>query len=202
MNNVRIGIMGGTFDPPHIGHLISAEVAASALGLSKVIFIPTGPIVYKTRDKSADPSQRLEMTMLSVEDNNLFEISDIEVSSNETTYTYKTLESLKETYKDEQLYFIVGADSLDYMERWKNPERIFELCSVAVVGRNGFTQEESKAKAEFLKVEFGADIVFVDMPEVDISSSDIKRRIENGDSVRYMVTEAVFEYINANLLYI
>lgn len=194
--------MGGTFDPPHLGHLISAEVAASTLGLSKVIFIPTGQISYKTRDKSADPSQRLEMTMLSVEGNDLFEISDIEVSSNEMTYTYKTLKCLKEIYGDSHLYFIVGADSLDYMDKWMNPEKIFELCSVAVVGRNGFTKEESRTKAEFLKTKFDADITFVDMPEVDISSSDIKRRIENGDSVRYMVTEAVFEYINANLLYI
>ncbi len=194
--------MGGTFDPPHLGHLISAESAAAQIGLSKVLFLPNGKTVYKQRENIASPKQRFEMTRLAISDNDLFEISDIETKSGQITYTFDTLEKLNLIYKNAHFFFIVGADSLDYMDKWKNPKRIFELCTVAVVGRAGFSQDKLKKKAQALKDEFNADIVFVTMPNIEISSTDLKKRIKNGISVRYMLPDLTLRYIKKNELYI
>lgn len=194
--------MGGTFDPPHLGHLLSAESAASQLGLSKVLFLPNGKTVYKQRENTASPEQRFEMTRLAISDNDLFEISDIETRSSQITYTFDTLEKLHTIYKNAYFFFIVGADSLDYMDKWKNPKRIFDLCTVAAVGRAGFSQERLNKKAQALKEEFDADIVFVTMPNIEISSSDLKNRIKNGNSVRYMLSDLTLRYIKDNGLYI
>lgn len=197
------GIMGGTFDPPHFGHLISAEVAAEQLNLSKVLFIPNGSSIdYKIRKNAASAMQRLEMTTLAVSGNPMFDVSDIEVVSDKTTYTFDTLEKLKQIYQNTKFYFIVGADSLDYMERWKNPNRIFELASIAVVGRKEFSSTQLNEKANFLKKAFGADITFVEMPNMELSSTNIKERIQCGQSVRYMLPDSVIEYINKNRLYL
>lgn len=197
-----IGIMGGTFDPPHLGHLLSAESAASQLGLSKVLFLPNGKTVYKQRENTASPKQRFEMTRLAISDNDLFEISDIETRSSQITYTFDTLEKLHTIYKNAHFFFIVGADSLDYMDKWKNPKRIFDLCTVVAVGRAGFSQERLNKKAQALKEKFDADIVFVTMPNIEISSSDLKNRIKNGNSVRYMLSDLTLRYIKDNGLYI
>lgn len=199
--NKKIGIMGGTFDPPHLGHVMSAKYAASQLGLEKVIFLPTGKISYKDRDETANAAHRYEMTRISISDNSLFDICDIEVKSSEYSYTYLALEKLHLLYPNTHFYFIVGADSLDYMERWKEPQRIFDLCSVAVVGREGFTADENIKKAEELNAEFGADIHFVSMPMIDLSSTEIKCRIKNNKSIKNMVCDGVYDYISKHGLY-
>ncbi|MBQ3573903.1 MAG: nicotinate-nucleotide adenylyltransferase [Clostridia bacterium] len=198
----KIGIMGGNFNPPHLAHLMAAECAARELELEKVIFLPTGKISYKDSRENATAEDRLEMTRLAISQNPMFDISDIESVSDEYSYTCFTLEKLKELYKDAELYFIVGADSLDYMDRWKHPQRIFELSSVAVVDRQGFGIGRCLKKAEELKSEFGADIHFVEMPRVDISSSVIRERIASGQPVEDMLTDAVFDYIRENNLYL
>lgn len=195
----RIGIMGGTFDPPHIGHLQMAQYAADKLSLEKVIFLPTGRIYYKTERTS--PEDRLCMTKLAISENPVFEVSDIETSCDVYSYTANSLEKLKAMFLWAQLYFIVGADSLDYMESWKNPDKLFSLCTVVVVFRHGYTREQSLKKAEELKIRFGADIVFADMPRVDISSSEIRDRLRRGESVSGMVNEGVLEYIRQKNLY-
>ncbi len=197
----RIGIMGGTFDPPHLGHLMSAQFAACDLELEKVIFLPTGRISYKENFERADAVHRYEMTRISISDNPVFDICDIEVKSAEYSYTYLALEKLHLLYPNTHFYFIVGADSLNYMERWKEPQKIFDLCSVVVVGREGFSTEDNIAKAEELKIEFNADIHFVSMPMIDLSSTDIKRRIKEGKSIKYMVSDDVLDYINDMGLY-
>lgn len=197
----RIGIMGGTFDPPHLGHLMSAQVAACELELEKVIFLPTGKISYKESFERADAVHRYEMTRLSISNNPVFDICDIEVKSSEYSYTYLALEKLHLLYPNTHFYFIVGADSLDYMERWKEPQKIFDLCSVVVVGREGFSAEDNIAKADELKNQFRADIHFVSMPTIDLSSTEVKRRIKEGKSIKYMVSDAVYDYINNIGLY-
>ena len=201
-NKRKIGIMGGNFNPPHLAHLMAAECTACELGLEKVIFLPTGKISYKDSRENASAKDRLEMTRLAISQNPMFDISDIESASEEYSYTCFTLEKLKELYNDAKLYFIVGADSLDYMDRWKHPQRIFNLASVAVVDRRGFGAEKCLKKAEELKAEFGADIHFIKMPRIDISSSMIRERIASGQSVEDMLTDAVFDYIREKNLYL
>lgn len=198
----KIGIMGGNFNPPHLAHLAVAEYAAQELGLDKVVFLPTGKISYKDSGENASAKDRFEMTRLAILQNPIFDISDIESVSEEYGYTCFTLERLKEIYKDAELYFIVGADSLDYMDRWKHPQRIFELSAIAVVDRQGFGSERCLNKAEELKAEFGADIHFVKMPRIDISSSLVRKRIAGGQPVEDMLPDLVSDYIRENNLYL
>lgn len=197
----KIGIMGGTFDPPHLGHLLSAEYTAAELELERVIFIPTGLKAYKSADNAASAADRYAMTAAATAANEKFDISDIEIKNTNINYTGDTLEKLHGIYPGTHFYFIVGADSLDYMDEWHEPEKLFRLCTVAAVGRPGFDKTRIFDKAESLKRRFNADIRYIDMPQIDISSSEIKNRIKAGKSVRYMVPGCVEEYIKREQLY-
>ena len=196
----KIGIMGGSFDPPHIGHLLMAETVKEELELDFVIFIPTGKTGYKNKNTSCE--NRFNMVSLAIANREGFINSDIEIKRDGYTYTADTLNELNMSYADSQLYFIVGADSLDYMEKWKDPARVFEQCNVVAVNRKGYNDFIMKEKAEELYNKFSADITFVRMPTIDISSTDIRERIKSGKSVRYLVPDAVIEYIRENKLYI
>lgn len=203
MNNItkKIGIMGGTFNPPHLGHLISAEFVKDKLKLDKIVFVPTGNISYKSGEELVPKADRFEMTRIAVSNNPDFEISDIEILTEGYSYTFETLEKLKKKYTDAELYFIVGADSLDYMDKWREPQLIFKRCIVAAVSRVGFSSEKSILKAEELEKSFGGKIVFLDMPEVKISSTEIRKMIKENRSVRQLVPCGVIEYINKKNLY-
>ena len=197
----KIGIMGGTFDPPHLGHLLSAEYTAAELELERVIFIPTGLKAYKSADNAASAADRYAMTAAATAANEKFDVSDIEIKNTDINYTGDTLEKLHGIYPGTHFYFIVGADSLDYMDEWHEPEKLFRLCTVAAVGRPGFDTARIFDKAESLKRRFNADIRYIDMPQIDNSSSEIKNRIKAGKSVRYMVPGCVEEYIKREQLY-
>ena len=198
----KVGIMGGTFDPPHLGHLLSAEYTAEKLGLDRVIFIPTGLKAYKSADNAASAADRYAMTAAVTEENERFDISDIEIKNTGINYTGDTLEKLHGIYLGTHFYFIVGADSLDYMDEWHEPEKIFRLCTVAAVGRPGFDTARILNKAEELKRRYGADIRYIDMPQIDISSTEIKNRVRLGRSVRYMIPDCVEKYIKQKQLYL
>lgn len=204
-NIKKIGVMGGTFDPPHIGHLLAAQSVADELLLDEVLFVPTGKKVYKSSDGIAEDNRRLDMVSLAIFDNPIFKMSDIEVKNQDVNYTANTLEKLKNICLNQGInphfYFIVGGDSLDYMEDWFEPQRIFNQCTVAAVARKGFNMSVLKNKAEELKAKFNADIVFAQMPGVDFSSSMIKKCIKEGKSVRYMLCDKVYDYIIKNNLY-
>lgn len=200
-NFEKIGIMGGTFDPPHLGHLILAECVIGALELDSVIFIPTGKKVYKGSSAASD-SDRMNMTAAAVGDNPKFSVSDIEILNSETNYTSETLEKLHKINPEAEFYFIVGADSLDYMDEWHNPQKIFDLCTVAAVRREGFDYAAVRAKADFLKEKYNADIKCVQAPVIEVSSSQIRERVKGGRSIRYLVSEPVRRYIERNNLYI
>ncbi|MDO5311675.1 MAG: nicotinate-nucleotide adenylyltransferase [Clostridia bacterium] len=202
MTKNKVGIMGGTFDPPHLGHLLSAEYTAAELKLERVIFIPTGLKAYKSADNAASAADRYAMTAAATAANERFDVSDIEIKNTDINYTGDTLEKLHGIYPGAHFYFIVGADSLDYMDEWHEPEKLFRLCTVAAVGRPGFDTTRIFDKAESLKRRFGADIRYVDMPQIDISSTEIKNRIRAGKSIRYMVPGCVEEYIKRNQLYL
>lgn len=200
-NKRKIGIMGGTFDPPHLGHLISAQIVAEKLKLDRVVFLPTGNFSYKDSRETAEAFHRYKMAELSVEKNPLFTVSDIETKEKNYSYTCYTLEKLNETYNDAHLFFIIGADSLDYIDKWKNPSHIFEQCTIAVVGRNGFSQADILKKKRELTEKFDADIIIVDTPEIPISSTDIRRRIRENKPINYFVCDKTVEYIKRNNLY-
>lgn len=198
----KVGIMGGTFDPPHIGHLISAEYTAAELELDCVMFIPTGFKAYKSAENAASAADRYAMTAAATASNERFDISDIEVKNTSINYTSDTLEKMHGIYPGTHFYFIVGADSLDYMDEWHEPEKLFRLCTVAAVGRPGFDTARISAKSELLKRRFDADIIYIDMPQIDISSTEIKNRVRAGKSIKYMVPECVEEYIQIKRLYL
>ncbi|HIV85634.1 MAG TPA: nicotinate-nucleotide adenylyltransferase [Candidatus Monoglobus merdigallinarum] len=194
--------MGGTFNPPHFGHFSIAQQSIAQLGLSKVLFIPTGRITYKEADDIVSGRDRYNMLKLVVDENRDFELSDIEISDSGVTYTVNTLERLKNgSCSGWELYFLVGADSLDYMEKWREPQRIFGLCTVAVVGRAQIPERQLCEKIKNLKQQYDAEIVRVEMPIVDVSSTLLRSNIKQNKPIRYMTDDKIIEYINNHSLY-
>ena len=197
----KIGIMGGTFDPPHIGHLAMAEQVRTVMALDEIWFLPTGGITYKDNGNISSPAERLAMTRLAVEGYPHFSVNSMEAESGKNTYTFETMEKLKELYPDTEFVFIVGADSLDYMERWREPERLFRCCSVAAVNRTGISQEKMEEKKKLLEEKFDACIVLISMPAVDVSSTYLREQIRGGKSVKTFVKDGVWNYIKEHHLY-
>ena len=197
----KIGIMGGTFNPIHIGHLLLAENAKDNFALDEILFIPSGCSYMKKTSEVADRQTRYEMTRLAIADNPSFSISDIEVKREGNTYTYETLLQLKEQQPETEFYFIVGADSLFSMETWKKPEIIFENCILLAAVRDDKKRKDLEAQILYLKEKFHARIHPISMQEISISSTDIRNRIKEQRSVRYMVPEQVVSYIKEHQLY-
>ncbi|MGN0341544.1 MAG: nicotinate-nucleotide adenylyltransferase [Roseburia sp.] len=198
---IRIGIMGGTFDPIHVGHLLIAENALEQYGLDKILFIPTGHSPHKNDQEIEESAHRLEMIRLSVKDNPTFFFSTIEINSAEISYTYRTLQQLQSQYPEWELFFIMGGDSLHYLEQWVHPELICSIATILVAVRERFDQDAVMDKIQELREKFSANIYPIEAPSVAISSSDIRQRVEDGKSIRYLVTSEVEEYIDRNNLY-
>ena len=197
----KVGIMGGTFDPIHIGHLILGENAYLQFGLDKVVFMPSGnPPHKKERDGGTD-LQRMDMVKLAIASNTHFEISDIEMNEEGYTYTYRTLEKLVKEHPDTEYYFIIGADSLFYFDTWKNPQRIADACTLVVATRNHTSDEKLDEKIEFVRKRFNANIEKLDTENIDCSSSQIRSWIKEGHTVKYYVPDTVINYIHTYHVY-
>ena len=199
----RIGILGGTFDPPHLGHLLIAETARVALDLKTVIFLPAGEPWLKSGQRITPAHHRLKMVQLAVTDNPDFCVSDCEVRRTGATYTVDTLRQLRFGYsRDTELYFIVGSDVLDQFHRWKEPEAILELCRLAVIERPGGPEEGIAVLRENFSdaLDAGA-VVSVAGPRVDFSASELRRVLAAGQSTRYQIPDGVAEYIAEHELY-
>ena len=199
----RIGILGGTFDPPHLGHLLIAETARVALDLETVIFLPAGEPWLKSGQRITPAAHRLEMVRLAVADNPGFCVSDCEIRRAGATYTVDTLRELRCGFPaDTQLFFIVGSDVLDQFHRWKEPEAILELCRLAVIERPGGPEEGIAALSEGFAdaLDTGA-VVSVAGPRVDFSASELRRVLAAGQSTRYQIPDAVAQYIAEHELY-
>ena len=199
---MKIGIMGGTFDPIHIGHLILATRAMEQKKLDEVWFIPTGVSYLKSNKKVSDAADRYEMVKLAIGNTPGLKVSDIEINRAGNTYTYETLEQLKQEYADDEFYFIFGADCLFTIENWKYPERIFAAANIITAVRNDVPLEEIKSKISFLEEMYGAKIDLLKFDNLEISSSDIRSRIREGMSIKYIVPDSVIDYINDKKLYI
>lgn len=197
----KVGIMGGTFNPIHNGHLLLAEWAMDAEKLDEVWFIPTGCSYMKAGTDVASPEARFAMTGLGISGNPRLKCLDVEIKREGYTYTFETMEELCRDYPEHHFYFISGADCLFTIEKWKSPERIFANCSMIAAVRGDATMDEMNAKSLELQQKYGADIKLLPFLQLEISSTQIRERIRNRQSIRYLVPEAVISYIEEKGLY-
>ena len=198
---MRIGIIGGTFNPPHLGHMLLATEVKEKANLDRLIFMPCAIPPHKAKDVIPHGEHRLNMVKLSVLGNTAFEVSDMEIDAGGKSYTAKTLEVLGEAFPDDRLCFIVGADSLCDMEKWFCPAEIFRRAEIVVAMRGGMRENELDAAISFFVQKYSAEITKVKMNVIEMASSDIRRRIAEGKSIQYMVRDEVIGYIREHRLY-
>lgn len=194
----KIGIMGGTFNPIHNGHIALADAAYKAFSLDKILFMPSGNSYMKQH--VLDNSKRVSMVSKAIESISYFELSTIEVERFGNTYTSETLQQLTQQNPDVQYYFIMGADSLFHIEKWKDPEIIFQLSTLICMVRDDYNMADIKKKGAEL-AQRGADILYLNMPKIDISSTDIRNRVKLHQSISELVPEKVEKYILQEHLY-
>ena len=197
----RIGIMGGTFNPIHIGHLTLAEWAREAAGLDEVWFIPAGLPYMKNSEEVLEPQERFQMTELAVRNNPFFRCLDIELKREGYTYSYETLKQLKDRYPQDEFFFIAGADCLCSMENWKCVEKLFSSCTVVAAVRDSVRLSELENKRQYLEQRFHGRIMLIPFIGLSVSSTEIRRRREEGRSIRYLVPDDVLNYIEEKGLY-
>lgn len=198
----RIGAMGGTFDPIHYGHLALAEHVRCEYHLDEIIFIPAGVPPHKNNLKISDNMHRYMMTELATIQNPNFQVSDIEVRLPEVSYTYFTLQNLKNVYgKEVDIYFITGADALLDIETWKKCDELLKMCDFIAGTRPGLENKKLEEKVTLLRKKYNAMIHLAYIPALDISSTDIRERVSSNKSIKYLVPEGVEQYIYKNELY-
>lgn len=199
---MKIGIMGGTFDPIHNGHLMLGEYAYQEFQLDEVWFMPNGNPPHKSNDTiESQTKNRVEMVRRAIAGKEYFSLQLYETKNKEVNYSYKTMEHFKRAYPEYTFYFIIGADSLFSIEKWVHPEILLSACIVLAAYRDNTGTDEMLSQIQYLNDKYGADIRLLNTPNVDISSSDIRERIKDGLSIRKMVPEAVFDYIEENQLF-
>jgi nicotinate-nucleotide adenylyltransferase len=193
---MKVGILGGSFDPLHNGHLFMAKNAYEQYNLDEIWLIPNGHAPHKYAGKMADPLQRFTMCKMAEESIPYIKACDIEIASDDCSYTYITMQKLTAKYPEHSFYFIMGADSLDYFDKWRNPDIISSLCTILVVNRDEFTVEVLKVKIHRIKQLFPAEIHIVHCGKYDVSSTEIR----NGEKLDDVLPE-IREYILENHLY-
>jgi nicotinate-nucleotide adenylyltransferase len=187
---MKIGILGGTFNPIHIGHLILAEEAREKLSLDEIIFVPAYLPPHKDSADIAPAKQRLEMVKVAIRTNRKFSVSDIEIKRDGRSYTIDTLRAFKEIYPRDELYFIIGSDLLKYLDEWKELKDIITMVKFIAATRPGYALEKIPSHISTLPIR-----------AVDVSGFEIRQAIREGKSFRYLVPEAVFRYICKKRLY-
>ena len=199
----KIGIMGGTFDPIHMGHLILGEKTYEQLGLDKVWFMPAGNPPHKRNRKGrATDEQRVDMVRLAIESNPHFELSLMEMNEEGYTYTYRTLENLKEQNPDTDYYFIIGADSLYSFETWMEPFRICQAWTLVVAVRNHTPLPDLVQEMERLTQKYQGHFIRLDTMNIDVSSQLLREWTASGKSLRYYVPDEVIAYMKEHDIYL
>jgi len=194
----RYGVFGGAFNPVHTAHLIIAEDVRQQMHLDKVLFIPYSNPPHKNSEGLLKPEFRLQMLQLAIDGNPFFEISDIEIHSSENsrTYTVDTLMKLREMHKSDgvKFYLIIGLDNLIELHTWKDPGKLFMLSEVVVLNRPGYFIQS-------VENEYSRRVVYIPAPNIDISASDIRNKIREKKSIKYLVPDKVEKFIIENNLY-
>lgn len=198
----KIGIMGGTFNPIHYGHLFLAEHAFDQLALDKILFMPSKNPPHKEKPQEVLEEQRVDMVKLAIRNNPHFELSTFELKRKGMTYTADTLTLLTKENPDTEYYFILGADSLFMLCEWKEPQVIFKHCTIVAASRDHALEEDIQKQVIFLQNEFQAKIQILKMPTIELSSRDIRKRIREGKSIRYYIPDTVLEYMEQHKLYL
>jgi len=192
----QLGVVGGTFNPIHNGHLITARAAKEALGLDRLLLMPNTRSPLRMSEPLADAAERLEMVRLAVKDEPGLEVCDLEVRREGTSFLVETLRLLQEMHPDTPLTFLMGVDSLETFDRWKEVERIVEMVRVAVMPRPGSDARSAlKALEERTPALTGKILLLKQGPQIEISATDIRKRIKAGKSVSYLVPDAVDAYL-------
>lgn len=199
-HNLRIGILGGTFDPIHYAHLATVEFIRVKYNLDRVIFIPSGNPPHKFWNIT-DKNDRYKMVLLATVKNENFLVSDMEINKVGKTYTIDTLRSLKKTYPTCELFFITGADAICDIEAWKDVSENFKLATFIAATRPGISLLRAQDYIEKLEKKYNAKIINVYVPSLDISSTYIRDQLNLGKSVRYLIPEDVEDYIKEKGLY-
>jgi nicotinate-nucleotide adenylyltransferase len=197
-----IGVMGGTFDPIHFGHLRAAEEVLQGFGLERVIFVPAGRPPHKPHSEVTSPEHRYMMAMLATADHPRFEVSPIEIEREGPSYTLDTLRELKQTVcKDKALYFITGLDAILEIHTWNGYRQLFELANFIAVTRPGYSVEAFLTLEKILGPECFSKVHPFPVTLLAIASRDIRRRVREGESIRYLVPDPVRLYIQKHGLY-
>ncbi len=192
---MKLAIMGGTFNPPHLGHLICAEQVYDHFKFDKLLFVPSARPPHKDNSELLDAQHRCMMTLLATRDNPHFEVSRIELDRPGRSYSIETVRELRRKYgRDVEIHWIVGADSILEMFSWKDVDELLSICTFIAINRPGY--DLSQADERFLK-----RIEFFKVTDVDISASEIRRRVRQGESIKYLVLLDVERYIHENCLY-
>lgn len=198
---MRAGVLGGTFDPVHLAHLIIAEAARVQLSLAQVIFMPAGQPWLKANQPQASREDRYHMVQLAVASNPYFRVASNEIQRDGYSYSVDTLRELRDELGPEaEIYFILGQDRLHEFHQWKQPNQLLKLCSLAVVDRPGYRDFDVPTFISRFPAAAGK-LVSLAVPLIDISATDIRRRAASARSIRYMVPEAVEQYISQRKLY-
>lgn len=193
------GILGGTFDPPHYGHLAAAETARHTLGLDRILWIPAGSPPHKAHGRVTPAIHRLEMLRLAAAGNPGFAVSDLEIRQAGPSYTVNTLQSLASTHSSERLIFILGSDEFAGLATWRQPEEIPRYADLAVMVRAGITFEVGEVERQVPAL--AGKYSLIQVPNLPISSSELRSKVRAGLPVRYLVPDAVREYIASHGLY-
>lgn len=198
---IKKAIFGGTFDPIHNGHLHIAYEALYALNLDKIIFMPTGNPPHKLEKNITEAYLRYQMVNAAVNEEEKFSVSDYEIKKNNLSYTYETLRYFNELEKNTEWYFMTGVDCLMNVETWKNYDEILKLCNFVVFNRPGYHMDDIKYKKSKLEKKYDTNIIFLDIPLLEISSTQIRKLIKMGRSVSYLLPYNVYGIIKKFNLY-
>jgi nicotinate-nucleotide adenylyltransferase len=199
---VKVALLGGTFNPPHLAHLLCASEAADQLGLDRVVLMPVFSPPHKEAPEDPGPEVRLELCELAAAADERLEVSRLEIDRAGASFTVDTLRELHDRHPEHELIFIVGGDMAVSLPTWKEPQAVLELARLAIAERSGALRRDV---IERLTAEYGEEVTdrleFFDMPRMDISSSEIRRRVAAGRTIRYLVPDAVGAHIARNGLY-
>jgi nicotinate-nucleotide adenylyltransferase len=196
---LRVGILGGAFNPPHIGHLVCAQEAYVQLDLETVVFVPMGIAPHREIEQDPGADVRLRMTDDAISSDDRFALSRYEVDRDEPSYTVDTLRAMRRRSPGDELVLILGGDQAATLPSWREPDEVLRLASVAVAARTNWSRE--RVETELAAVPGGETVVFFEMPRIDVSSSLVRERARAGKPIRYLVPDRVAGFIRAQGLY-